>query len=33
MIYIASVYRKRFVYIISLNQPKYTVDAQGLARP
>jgi len=35
MIYIASVglHRKRFVYIISLNQPKYTVADQGLARP
>jgi len=33
MIYIASVHRKRFVYIISLNQPKYTVDGQGSARP
>jgi len=33
MIYIASVHRKHFVYIISLNQPKYTVDNQGLARP
>jgi len=33
MIYIASVRRKRFVYIISLNQPNYTVDDQGSARP
>jgi len=33
MIYIASVHRKRFVYLISLNQPKYTVDDQGSARP
>jgi len=35
MIYIASVHRKRFVYmyIISLNQSKYTVDDQGSARP
>jgi len=31
MIYIASVHRKRFVYIISLNQ--HTVDDQGSARP
>jgi len=31
MIYIASVHRKRFVYIISLDQPKYTVDDQGSA--
>jgi len=33
MIYIESVHRKRFVNIISLNQPKYTVDDQGSARP
>jgi len=33
MIYIASVLRKRFVYTISLNQPKYTVDDQSSARP
>jgi len=32
IIYIAPVHRKRFVYIISLNQPKYTVDDQGSAR-
>jgi len=33
MIYIASVHRKRFVYTISLNKPKYTVDDQSSARP
>jgi len=33
MIYIASVHWKRFVRIIISNQPKYTVDDQGLARP
>jgi len=32
MIYIASLHRKRFVYTISLNQPKYTVDDQNSAR-
>jgi len=30
---VGSLHRKRFVYIISLNQPKYTVDDQGSARP
>jgi len=33
MFYIASVHWKRFVYVISLNQPKvYTVDDQSSAR-
>jgi len=33
LVYMAPVHRKRFIYIISLSQPKYTVDNQGSAKP
>jgi len=33
MFYIVPVYPSEFVYTFSLNQPMYTVDVQGSARP